>query len=625
MNAYKVLVDGLPIGCFVLDTKGAFTVVNRAFAALLGSDDPGYFTGLPASQLPADMRSILCIEEDRDVFSAGAALSRETEVDAPDGQKRWFECFKNAIREENGTIVGLIGMLREITDHKRTAQKLLESEARYRAVFENAPIGIFHSTTDGKLVDANPAFARIIGYDSPEELIESVNRVGISSLYGNASRRRAVASEAVEDRGWRLYQGAFRYKDRRQGIGRMMLRGYIPVGGSTPMLEGFVEDVTAQTQASEALDRERSLLKSLMDNVPERIYFKDLEGRFTLVNNAQAMALGLGDPNYAVGMRNEDFFSPEYAARLEREETEIVQRRRTILGTEELEVTYDGRETWILATRMALRNPEGTVVGTFGVTHDISAQKRLEYQLIRAHRLESLAQLAAGIAHQFNNINTAVSGYLSLMKSMPSLPEGARAYIEKATLAIQRATGITRRLDVLYSASAAEQELLRLEDVVRLQIHHFHDLCARYDVEVSVDLAATGSIIAERGTIEFVLSSVVTNSIHAVIERPDRKITVRTRTMDKFSGLEVVDTGEGITAENLARMFTPFFTTKGEWAAPRSPQVQVRGVGLSLAVCRSIVLAHGGSVDLESKERVGTTVRLWFPVADENPISKKPA
>jgi two-component system, NtrC family, sensor kinase len=115
--------------------------------------------------------------------------------------------------------------------------------------------------------------------------------------------------------------------------------------------------------------------------------------------------------------------------------------------------------------------------------------------------------------------------------------------------------------------------------------------------------------------VSYILTTLLTNSIHALLDCSTQLITLRTRSAEGFSCLEVSDTGCGILPEILPKIFTPFFTTRGEWAAPMSPQSRVKGIGLSLAVCQSTVGESGGWIEVESVPLQGSTFRVWFPAA----------
>jgi two-component system sensor histidine kinase/response regulator len=136
-----------------------------------------------------------------------------------------------------------------------------------------------------------------------------------------------------------------------------------------------------------ALLQERSLLDALMDNIPDRIYFKDTEGRFTRVNRAKAIVSGKSRADELIGKTDRDFFSEENARRAAEDERQVMESGKPLVGREEEFISADGRKTWISATKMPLRDKTGRIIGTFGISRDITELKRVQFEL-ECQRLE---------------------------------------------------------------------------------------------------------------------------------------------------------------------------------------------------------------------------------------------
>jgi two-component system sensor histidine kinase/response regulator len=150
----------------------------------------------------------------------------------------------------------------------------------------------------------------------------------------------------------------------------------------TPLrLHGVLTDVTARRRAEAALLHERYLLRSIMDNVPDHIYFKDTAGRFLRINQAMARRFGLADPAEAVGKTDFDFFTEEHARQARTDEDEILRTGRPLVNQEEKETWPDGGVSWVSTTKLPLRDAAGRVVGTFGISRDVTARRRAEEEL----------------------------------------------------------------------------------------------------------------------------------------------------------------------------------------------------------------------------------------------------
>jgi PAS domain S-box-containing protein len=160
---------------------------------------------------------------------------------------------------------------------------------------------------------------------------------------------------------------------------------------------GISRDITPQKTAEAFLEKERSLLNALMDNVPDYIYFKDRDSRFLRINKAHARSFGLKDPAEAIGKSDFDFFTREHAQPAFDDEQNIIRTGRPLVGLIEKETRSDNRETWVSTNKMPLCDTQGGVIGTFGISRDITAQKQAELAL---HEAMTALKKANEIAEQ---------------------------------------------------------------------------------------------------------------------------------------------------------------------------------------------------------------------------------
>jgi C4-dicarboxylate-specific signal transduction histidine kinase len=256
------------------------------------------------------------------------------------------------------------------------------------------------------------------------------------------------------------------------------------------------------------------------------------------------------------------------------------------------------------------------------VARDITADKAIQAQLIRAQRLESLGTLASGIAHQFNNINAVIKGYLDLL-AMDKVQGKALVYVQEALKGVGRAVDITERLLAFTNVSRSQEEACHMEDVARSILPLLADRFKEAGVLLRDELVPTPSVKAGASMAGFVAAGLLSNALHAVLGMPEGMVSIRTGVMSGFSFLEVSDTGCGMAIEDVRRIFTPFFTTKGEWAPKGSPQASVRGVGLTLAVSQAAATEQGGRIEVQSMQGTGSTFRLLLPFASEGPAGSR--
>jgi signal transduction histidine kinase len=254
-------------------------------------------------------------------------------------------------------------------------------------------------------------------------------------------------------------------------------------------------------------------------------------------------------------------------------------------------------------------------VGTAAVGGDIKEQKAIQAQLNRAQRLESLATLAGGIAHQFNNIHTVVGSYVTLIRSEAGLSARLVSYADAASAGVQKAVDITDRLLTLTEPAGTLSKTVRFDLLARALLPLYEKRIEKEGVRLVMELAEAPPVQGEELRLKFVLSSIIGNALDSLMDQPLRVVSVRTGGTKDSAYFEVEDSGCGISGEDLPRIFSPFFSAKGEWAPPGSPQARLKGTGLSLAISSTMVSGYGGRIEVQSTKGSGSTFRVVLPCA----------
>lgn len=249
-----------------------------------------------------------------------------------------------------------------------------------------------------------------------------------------------------------------------------------------------------------------------------------------------------------------------------------------------------------------------------GVVEDITERKRSEEMLILAERMAAVGTLASGVAHEFNNINTAVLGYAELGASLVDIPDPARSYFETIRNSSLRARDLTSNL----LSCTSHQTSRMLSADLNTTISESYALVEREFASDGVMLeCAFGEVpefLMDRAQVGQVALNFLINARHALIGCPGKKIRISTGISEGHAWVKVSDSGCGIPEENLKKIFTPFFSTKGEYASSDSPQVTVKGTGLGLAVCQTIANNHSGRIEVESQVGFGSNFVLRLPL-----------
>ncbi len=372
------LMDNLPDYIYFKDRQSRFLRINRAHAKAFGLSDPGqaigktdfdFFTAEHAQQAYNDEQEVITTEK--------PMTAKEEKETWPDGRVTWASTTKMPLRDANRAVVGTFGVSRDITERKRADKALEERTAYLNTLIEISPVGIVVLDKEERIQMCNPAFERLFLYSRqemqgfnldeliiPTELVseaESLTKqtLGGASVHATSRRRRKDGSLVDVE----IYAVPLVMDDK-------------PLG-----LLGLYQDVTERKQAEEALAQERDLLGTLMDNLPDYIYFKDRQSRFVRTNMALAKAFGLSDPGQAVGKTDFDFFTAEHAQQAYNDEQEVITTGKPMTAKEEKETWPDGRVTWVSTTKMPFRDANGAIIGTFGVSRDITKRKRAEEAL----------------------------------------------------------------------------------------------------------------------------------------------------------------------------------------------------------------------------------------------------
>jgi two-component system, cell cycle sensor histidine kinase and response regulator CckA len=280
--------------------------------------------------------------------------------------------------------------------------QLREAEKEYRSIFENAVEGIFRIGADGRFEAANPALAAMLGFDGPDEML---GRQGNDALCGSIPTPADPTPDAglgpqFQEQGFADgFECEIGGKDNRRVWVSETMRAVRDEQGRLLCYEGSLRDITERKRAEEALVHEGDLLHALMDNLPDAIYFKDVDGRFTRVNRTQAEILGVSSPEEAVGKTDFDYFTPEYARDAHADERRIVDTGLPLSGKLEHVRRANGEYCWMTSTKAAIQD-HGSIAGIVGVSRDITELREAEQALRRERDFTSriMQTVPSGIA-----------------------------------------------------------------------------------------------------------------------------------------------------------------------------------------------------------------------------------
>jgi PAS domain S-box-containing protein len=498
-------------------------------------------------------------------------------------------------------------LVADVAARRQAEEALRDSERRYRLLFERNLAGVFRSTVEGRLLDCNHSFARILGYDSREQILAC----HALELYLEPADRAAVVKRLHAEGQINNAEILLR---RRDGSPVWVLENVSLLGDNGgAVLEGTIVDISAQKQTEDALRASEAKYRTVVENLDQSIFLKDANLRFVAANPSFCNSLGVSEADL-VGRTDFEFY-PQHLAEKYRADDLIVLAEGRHLTLEE-ENLQGGRTRTVRVVKTPVKDDRGRIMGVLGIFWDVTEQRALEAELRQAQKMEAIGQLAGGVAHDFNNLLTVILGNVSLLLPRRGAEDPERELLLTAEQAALRAAELTRRLLGFSRRTMLRAEPINLnhciEETVRI-LRRTIDPRIRVETRTRPDL---WTVRADQAQLNQVLMNLCLNARDAMPEGgrllletdpfvPDEeylRLHLDARP-GEFVRLRVRDTGYGIPPEIRPRIFEPFFTTKDTG----------KGTGLGLAMVFGIVKQHRGWIDCDSVVHEGTTFDLYLP------------
>lgn len=396
--------------------------------------------------------------------------------------------------------------------------------------------------------------------------------------------------------------------------------------GNPIRLIGIGEDITERKRLELALREQQGLLDAVLENVTEGVLAFDLTGTLTYCNRAARERYGLGSLPLPFAEWTDRFriFHADGTTPMAPEEMPLTYaiRGKCLRDVEVVAQLPTGEERHLLVSAHPMRNADGEPYGVVSTFHDITASRELEEQLRQSQKMEAVGRLAGGVAHDFNNMLAVVSGYSQLLLSRADLDSAARFQLREIQQAGERATRLTGQLLAFSRKQVVAPRRLDLRTVLANMSGMLRRLIGEDVQLVTSPKGEPVSMVADPGQIEQVLLNLVVNARDAmprggaltietevVLVEPGHPDARSGMAPGRYALLAVHDTGHGMDHATQQRVFEPFFTTKPTGT----------GTGLGLSTVYGIVKQWGGHLRLQSEPGLGTTFRIYFPVATEEP------
>jgi PAS domain S-box-containing protein len=611
----RTLIDNLPDYIYVRDRDNRFLLGNASVAQVMGTTPEALVGRMDRDFFPTDLATEFHADDVR-VMESGQPLINKEEINIdPTGVKRWVLTNKVPLRDKSGSIIGVIGIGRDITERKRMESALLESQARLDDIVRSLQdVVVWSYTAEGfETLYMSSAIEKIFGramYEffenhrlwsdciHPEDAHLKYNFLGTILREGSQEREYRIVRPDGEVR-W-LHDRGMRVCDSH---------------GKPLRIDGVATDITERKRAQERLAEERNLLRTLIDHLPHYIYVKDTEGRFVLDNVADALAMGAKSPEEVVGKTNFDLCLPDLAEKYHRDDMTVIHTGEPLINVEEPAVNEHGEHILILTSKWPLRNHYGQTIGLVGISMDMTERKRGELQAIelgtQRARTKMLADFVRDASHDFRTPLSTINTGLYLLRKVTD-PE---RQLERIKMIEQQTAHLTRLVDGLLTMTRLDSEAVfrfhplnmnRLMQDIQMRMS---PLASENQVRLKLELDEhLPQVQADAGELGMALMKLVENAVH--FTPAEETITLRTRMADGRLVAEVCDPGAGIHPSDLPHIFERFYR------ADKARSAQTGGVGLGLSIARKIVEAHGGDIEVESILGQGSVFRVMLPVME---------
>lgn len=520
-------------------------------------------------------------------------------------------------REILNTIAHCLNQLEMRKEIEKKTLDLARAEEKYRDLYENAP-DMYHSIDkDGYIIEVNQTEVNALGY-SKEELIGR----HLTDIFTKDSKK-----EFEKDFPVLLKKGSL------SGLERQVIRkdgGVIDVSinvsavhdekGEPIKTRAIMRDITEKKRMENDLASEKERLLVTLRSIGDGVITTDTTGKIILMNKVAEELIGWTQEE-AVGNPHSEVFHiiNEKTRKVPEDPIARVIRTGLIVGlaNHTVLIARDGTERIIADSGAPIKNKDGNIIGVVLVFRDITERRKIEEELQKASKLESIGILAGGIAHEFNNLLTTIIGYGKLLNEEIKKDDPLRHNVDLILASSERAANLTKGLLAFSREQIINPEPVRINRIIK-NVEKLLLMVIGEDIELRTTLTDEDAVImADSGQIEQVLINLATNARDAMPDGGCLTVSgelveldegfLKTHNIGKpgrYTLISATDTGAGMDKKIMEKIFEPFFTTKEVG----------RGTGLGLSIVYGIIEQHNGYINVYSELGKGTTFKIYLPI-----------
>ena len=621
---YQSLAAASPIGIFQNDPTGRCIYVNQRWLEIAGcTAEEGLGDDWTKRIVPEERDSVLA--EWKACAREGSEFSREFQFVRDDGQVRWVHSRTAPVYNEDGSLVGHVGTTEDITERRRAEEAVRVNEERFALAVRGAGDGIWDWDRQTNRVYYSPRFKELLGYQDHE----FPNRFSSweSHLHPDDHERiiGAVRDHLAQLTHQQPYDLEYRIRTKSGEYVWVSARGQAvwDADGKPKRMAGSIRDITLRKQLQELLEERTERLNVTLTSIGDGVITTDTEGCVTFLNpvaeriTAWTKSEVLGQPiNQVLTLVNE-----HTREAVENPVTRVLREGLVVgLANHTLLITKDGREIPVADSGAPIRGSTGQFYGVVMVFRDVTEERRVEQDTLRAKELAEEAnrvkdEFLATMSHELRTPLNVIIGYTDLL-----IEDTFGSLNEEQTQTLRRVRASADELLFLISALLDLSRLEAGQVSVERQSVQLGDFLEQLKAETEglQDLShleciwQVDSALSPLETDPQKLKTILKNLIGNAIKFTERgRITVSAEVIRDGVGIAIADTGIGIPSEALQLIFEPFRQLDG------SSTRQYSGSGLGLHIVSRLVDTLGGTVSVESEVGKGSTFRVWLPSGRE--------
>ena len=523
------------------------------------------------------------------------------------GEFLFLDAHKAPLYDSDGQLIGVVGSARDVTADKEAEKELL----KLSTALKQSPSLVAITDTKGKAEYVNPKFTEHTGY-SLEEAIGLNHSVLRAAELDDETYKELL--ETISS--GKIWRGEF-YNKNKNGELFWERATISPIFDEQGQIINYVkvaEDITRRKQAEEELAAEKERLAVTLQSIGDAVITTDIDGKIVLINKVAEDLTGWSNEDARGKFAHEVFsiVNEKTGQKCASPVSRVLEFGRIVgLANHTALITKNGAQISIADSGAPIRDAESKIVGVVLVFRDVTHERRIEAELLKTRKLESVGVLAGGIAHDFNNILVAVLGNIELA-SLRVEDDEVTSLLSSAQKATTRATKLTQQLLTFSKGGDPVKEKTSLSGLIQESADFvLHGSNVRCEYSSPDDL---WMVDADSGQIGQVIQNIIINAMQAMPEGDKIQIScsnIENAVAEALLGIHdesfvcirIQDTGIGIPREIIDKIFDPYYTTKQQ------------GSGLGLAICHSIINKHDGHISVQSKPGQGTTFTIYLPAA----------